>query len=105
MSARAKHTALFMYQRHVATPNGAEEHESSVANAGTAAAYQRLPLNIAKAVRVRLRIMDSKETRGTSMSLRSSEPRSKRCAALGMRAAARSKAPGEAARIPAIARE
>src|ERR1019366_3615651 len=29
--------------------------------------------------------MDSKETRGTSMSLRSSVPRSKRCAALGMR--------------------
>ena len=33
-------------------------------------ARQRIPLNIARAVRVRLRIMDSKETRGTSIILR-----------------------------------
>jgi hypothetical protein len=37
-----------------------------------AAEPQLFPLNIAKAVRARLRIMDSKETRGTSMSLRNS---------------------------------
>ena len=67
-------------------------------------ARQRIPLNIPKAVRVRLRIMDSKETRGTSIILRSSAPRSKRCAALGMCAAARSNAPEEAVRMPEIAR-
>src|ERR1700691_5455199 len=124
MSARAEQTPLLMRQCHVATANGAEEHESSVADGGTGAPVvtghsgqgysaartgphpecQRVPPNIARAVRVRLRIMDSKETRGTSMSLRSSAPRSKRCAALGMRAVARSKAPAEAVRMPAIAR-
>jgi hypothetical protein len=54
--------------------------------------------------RARLRIMDSNETRGTLISLRISALRSRRWVALGMRAAARSKAPDDAAYIPAIAR-
>ena len=54
--------------------------------------------------RARLRIMDSNETRGTSISLRISAVRSRRRVALGMREAARSKAPGDAAYMPAIAR-
>jgi hypothetical protein len=63
-----------------------------------------LPANIASAARARLRIIDSKETRGTSTSFRNSASRSSRCAALGMCAAARSNALMEAARIPAMAR-
>lgn len=55
-------------------------------------------------VRARFRIMDSNETRGTLISLRISPSRSSRCVAFGMRAAARSKAPDDAAYIPAIAR-
>ena len=55
--------------------------------------FQELPWNIASAARARFRIMDSKEMRGTSMSLRISALRSRRWALLGIRAAARSKAP------------
>ncbi len=54
--------------------------------------------------RARLRIMDSNETRGTSISLRISAVLSRRWVALGMRDAARSKAPDDAAYMPAIAR-
>jgi len=61
-------------------------------------------LNIASAERARFLIMDSKETRGTSMSLRTSAARSKRWAALGMRSAARSNCLEEELRMPAMAR-
>src|ERR1700682_5394551 len=122
MSSRAEQAPLLAHQRHVTVANGAEEHDSSVADGGCreprySVSHRRASgppslaerqlfflLNIARAVRARLRIMDSKETRGTSMSLRSSAPRSRRCVALGMRAAARLKLPEEAVRIPAIAR-
>ncbi len=54
--------------------------------------------------RARLRIIDSKETRGTLINLRISALRSSRCVAFGMRAAARSKAPEDAWYMPAMAR-
>ncbi len=60
--------------------------------------------NLANDARARLRIMDSNETRGIAISLRISALRSRRWAAFGMRNAARSKAPGDAAYMPAIAR-
>lgn len=56
-------------------------------------AQNRFPLKIARTVRARLRIIASKEARGTSASLRISPPRAARCSALGIRATARSKAP------------
>ena len=57
-----------------------------------------------KPAKTRFRIIDSKEIRGTLMSLRISAPRSRLRALLGSRAAARSKALEDAASMPAMAR-
>jgi hypothetical protein len=62
------------------------------------------PRSLASDARARFRIMDSKETRGTLISLRISAVRSRRWVALGMREAARSKAPDDAWYMPAMAR-
>ena len=62
------------------------------------------PLSLPYAKRARLRIMDSKDTRGTSINFRISALRSNRCVPLGMREAARSNALDEAAYMPAMAR-
>ena len=64
-----------------------------ISSLASATPRQLFPPNIARAVRARFRIIDSKDMRGTSMSLRISALRSRRWALLGRWAAARSKAP------------
>jgi hypothetical protein len=67
-------------------------------------AEKLFPRNIAKAVRARFRIIDSKDIRGTSISLRISALRSRLRALLGILAVARSKALEDVASMPAMAR-
>ena len=71
---------------------------------GVGAVSYFVPRSFPSEVRARFRIIDSNDTRGTSISFRISALRSSRCVALGIRDAARSKALDDAAYMPAIAR-